>query len=530
MAASRRVLISDKFSEKGIDVFRAAKGVTVDYRPDLTADGLLATIAEYDALAVRSKTKVTRAVLAAGKRLQVVGRAGTGVDNIDVVAATQAGVLVMNTPGGNTITTAEHTIAMMLALSRRIPQATASTKAGKWEKSKFLGREVFNKRLGVIGLGNIGRVVAERAKGLGMRVCAFDPYLTDERAAQLGVDKVDLDELLATSDYVTVHTPKTAETAGILNAAAFAKMKKGVMVLNCARGGIVSEKDLAAAIRKGTVAGAALDVFETEPPSPDNPLLALDAVVCTPHLGASTEEAQDNVAVAVAEQILAYLLERRIVHAVNVPSIDPRLRDVLAPYLLLAEKLGRFQSQRLTRPARQIEIEYAGEIGDYEVGPLTHALLQGFMSNLDENVNFVSAPALARERGIRIVETKTKRPIDYASRITARVETEDRTLVVSGAKFGDRDVRIVAIDGHSIEATPQGHLLLVRNRDVPGVVGLVGTTLGRAGVNIASLHLGRGAQGGTAMLVVNLDSAAPAKLIAALRKKAAILDVTAVEL
>ena len=524
-----RVLISDKFSSKGIEAFRTSKGVTVDYQPDLTADALLDVIGKYDALAVRSKTKVTKRVLRRATRLQVVGRAGTGVDNIDVDEATRLGIVVMNTPGGNTITTAEHAIAMMLALSRNVPQATASLKASRWEKSKFLGREVFNKRLGVIGLGNIGCVVADRAKGLHMQVAAYDPYLTDERAARLGVEKVDLETLLATSDYITVHTPKTEETTGLLNAAAFGKMKKGVMIINCARGGIVAEKDLARAIGKGIVAGAALDVFETEPPT-GNPLLSLSNVICTPHLGASTSEAQDNVGVAVAQQILDYLKNKTIRNAVNVPSADPEVLSVLAPYLKLAEKLGSFQAQRLMGPPTQIEIEYAGEIADHDVAPVSTAVLKGFMEQIDEHANYVNAAVLARGRGIRIIESTTRRPKDYANLITVSVREKKRVATVSGSKFGERDVRIVRIDGYSLEATPEGYLLLVRNRDKPGVIGTLGTALGKSGVNIASLQLGRSRQGADAMVVVNIDTAVSRQLLAAFRKKPNILDATQVRL
>ena len=522
-----RVLISDKYSTKGIDIFKDAKGISVDYKPDIDADGLLKIISRYDALCVRSKTKVTKKVLDAATRLKVVGRAGTGVDNIDVEEATRRGIVVMNTPGGNTITTAEHTIAMIFSLSRRIPSATASLKAGKWEKSKFMGRELFNKKLGIVGMGNIGRVVADRAKGLKMKVLAFDPFLSEEHAVKLGVEKVELDDLLAAADYITVHTPKTPETTGLLDAAAFKKVKKGVKIINCARGGIVDEKALLSAIKSGRVSGAALDVFEVEPPK-NNPLLALDNVICTPHLGASTKEAQDNVACAVAEQILAYLFEGRIMNAVNVPSVDAEQMALLAPYLTLAEKLGSFQSQRLQQPPLEIVIEYAGEVTEYDTTPLTTSILKGFMEKIDENVNYVNAPVLTRARGIRIVETTTKRPKDYTNLITVTVKMKREQISVAGAKFTGKDVRIVQIDNFFLEASPTGPLLLIQNKDVPGVVGTVGSVLGRNKINIASLQLGRSGLGKTAMLVVNIDTAINPKVMGNLRRNANILAVSQV--
>lgn len=522
-----KILISDKFSPRGVEAFKGVKGLTVHYKPDTTAAELLKIIGDYDGLAVRSKTKVTPQALKAAKKLKVIGRAGIGVDNIDQQAATRQGVVVMNTPGGNTITTAEHTISMMMALSRNIPQATASLKSGKWEKSKFMGREVFNKKLGIIGMGNIGRIVADRAKGLKMRVIAFDPFLTDELAAKAGVEKVDLETLVAEADFITVHTPKTPDTTNLLNAAMFKKMKKTARVLNCARGGIVNENDLYDALVKGRIAGAALDVFEIEP-AKDNKLFTLDNVICTPHLGASTAEAQDNVGLALARQMIDYLTKKIISNALNVPTVDPEMMAALEPYLKLAGKLGRFLSQRLSWAPSQVEIEYAGELHDYDLAPVTNAVLLGFMENFDDNVNPVNAAMLARERGLRIVESTTKRPRDYTNLITITVKNGNKSSSVSGVKFGQDHLRIVGIDNYKLEASPEGPLLLVRNKDVPGVVGMVGALLGRNKINIAQLQLGRSQAGATAMLVVNLDSPISNKLIASLKKNPNILEVSQV--
>ncbi|HWP34020.1 MAG TPA: phosphoglycerate dehydrogenase [Thermodesulfobacteriota bacterium] len=500
-----RVLVADDLSPRGVEILRAA-GLEVDVRTKLPPEEFARILGEYDGLVVRSATKVTRAALERAGRLKVIGRAGIGLDNIDLEAATARGIVVMNTPTGNAITTAEHTIAMMLALARDIPQATASCKAGKWEKNRFLGVEVFNKTLGVIGLGNIGQVVADRALGLKMKVIAYDPFLPPERARALGVELVDLDTLLAQADVITVHTPLTEETRGLLDAAALARTKRGVMIINCARGGIVDEAALAEAIRSGHVRGAALDVFEQEPPPPDHPLLKLPQVICTPHLGASTSEAQENVAVAIAEQIVGYLLHGQIANAANVPSVPADVLPRLKPWLTLAERLGAFESQVAPGPVEEVRITYRGEVAAEPTAPVTVSLLKGLLEPvLKEHVNFVNAPVLARERGVRVVEAKSEEAEDFQSLLTVEVVTPAGRARVDGTIIGKKEPRIVRVDDYRLEAAPEGHLLVMHNHDKPGVIGAIGTTLGACGINIARMHLGREAVGGRAISIINVD-------------------------
>jgi len=532
---AHRVLVSDKLAPEGLAVLEAAAGggqLEFDVKPGMSADELIAAIPEYDALIIRSATTVTRDVIEAGTRLRAVGRAGIGVDNVDVRAATRRGIAVMNTPGGNNVTTAEHAISMMLALARSIPQATASMKSGKWEKSKFTGVEICGKTLGLIGIGNIGRIVAQLAQGLNMKVTAFDPFIPEDKAHEMGVELLDLDALLRGSDFVSVHVPLTAETRGLVDGAALAKMKRGARLINCARGGIVDEAALAEALRSGALAGAALDVFEQEPTPTDNPLLGLDTVVCTPHLGAATAEAQVNVSIAVAEQIVDFLLNDTISNAVNVPSISAAQLEVLQPYLHIGEKLGKLQAQLLQQAPVEVSIEYAGEIASHDLQAVTVAVLRSLLERLLDSsaVNFVNAREIARERGIRVVESKTTAAKGYTNMVLVRVRTADRSSEVAGAVFGRDVVRLVRVNRFHLEAVPEGYVLMLQNRDVPGVVGRVGTLLGEAQVNIAGLELGREDIGGMALSLVHVDEPVPAAVLAKLRTVPEIVSADLVEL
>ncbi len=487
-------------------------------------------IADYDGWVIRSGTKVTADIIELAQNLKVVGRAGVGVENIDVDAASKKGIVVMNTPGGNNVTTGEHTISLMLSLARHIPQAVASLKAGEWKRNKFMGVELCNKTLGVVGLGNVGRIVAERALGLRMKVMGYDPYVPAENVALLGVEPASLDEIFQRADFITVHVPLTNETQGLINRDAIAKMKTGVRIINCARGGIVDEKDLADAIREGKVAGAALDVYVEEPPPPDHPLIKLEQVITTPHLGASTDEAQLNVAIAVAEQMVDYLTRGVVRFAVNVPSVSPELLSVLRPYLTLAEKLGSLQVQMAASLPKEVHIEYSGEVTQYDASPLTLAVLKGILTPMMESsVNYVNAPVVARERGIKIVESKTNRAGDFASSITVRVKTKDKEMEVEGAIFGSNNPRIVKVDSFYLEAVPEGYILILHNRDVPGVVGAVGTLLGQRGINIGGMELGR-QKGGKAISFIHVDNAIPKETLQELRNLPNIVSAQLVKL
>ncbi|MBI5885735.1 MAG: phosphoglycerate dehydrogenase [Deltaproteobacteria bacterium] len=526
-----KVLISDSMSARAVEVLKAAPGVTVDVITGLKPDELKQKIKDYHAIVVRSATKVTAEILEAAENLKVVGRAGTGVDNVDVNAATKKGVVVMNTPGGNTVTTAEHAVAMMVALARKIPQATASMKRGEWEKKKYEGTELTGKTLGILGVGNIGAVVASRAIGLHMNVIAYDPFISAEAADKLGVGLVALDELYRKSDFISIHVPLLNETKNLVNAEAFAKMKKGVKLINCARGGIVNEADLAEAVRSKQVSGAALDVFEKEPPAADNPLLAMEEVILTPHLGASTFEAQENVAIAVAEQIVDYLVNGTVRNAVNVPSVPGELLAALGPYISLGEKLGSFQGQILTGGIEEITVEYSGEVVNYDVAPITIACIKGLLDQvLDTYVNFVNAPFVAKERGIKVIETKTSRATDFASSITIKVRTKGGENIVEGALFGKKEPRLVRIDKFVIDAVPEGYLLLLHNEDKPGVIGNVGTLLAASNVNIARLHLGRQTVGAEAVSIWSVDTPLPKGLLEKLVKLPHMISARVIEL
>lgn len=525
----KKVLISDSLSQEGIEIFRKTPGIEVDERTSLSPEELLAIIPNYDALVIRSATKVTAAVIEKAKRLAVIGRAGIGLDNVDIPAASKGGIVVMNTPGGNTVTTGEHTIAMMLALVRMIPQATASMKAGKWEKNKFTGHEFLNKTLGIVGIGRVGSIVADRAQGLKMKVLAYDPFISPEAAEKMGITLAGLDEIYAQADIITVHTPLTKETRGIINAGAFAKMKPGVFIINCARGGIVSEQDLYEALVAGKVAGAALDVFEEEP-TRNTALIGLPNVICTPHLGASTDEAQINVAIAIAEQIVAYLTTGEIRGAVNFPSVSAELLNIIRPYLTLAEKLGKFEAQLVSGAIKEIVIEYSGEILNHNVAPVTISLLKGLLAPiLNESVNYINAPLVAKERGITVIEAKSTEMQDYTSLISVTVRTASETICAAGTIFGRQEPRIVRINQFTVEVIPEGRMLVMFNDDKPGVIGNVGTILGQSGVNISRLHLSREGVEGKAMVVLGTDSDVSPAVIEKLRKSPHVVSVTDLE-
>ena len=500
-----KVLISDNLSERAVDIFKE-RGVEVDFKPGMAPDDLLASIAAYDGLAVRSATKVTAEVLDAGQNLKVVGRAGIGVDNIDVAAATARGVMVMNTPFGNSITTAEHAIAMMMALARQIPAANASTHAGKWEKDRFMGVELTSKTLGIIGCGNIGSIVADRALGLKMKVIAYDPYLTPERATDLGVEKVELNELFARADFITLHVPLTDATGNIIDAKAIKKMRKGVRIINCARGGLIVEKDLKKALDSGQVAGAAIDVFAVEPAT-ESPFFGMEQLVATPHLGATTIEAQENVALQVATQMSDFLTTGAVVNALNMPSLSAEDAPRLMPYMQLAEQLGAFAGQLIRTGVKSATIEYQGHVAELNTRPLTAVVLKGLLTPLLElaSVNMVNAPVIARERNIDVTEVKQERAADYQTLIRLTVETEKRKRSISGTLFGGDKPRIVDVNGISIEAELGPNILYVHNKDKPGFIGDLGRTLGDAGVNIATFHLGRAKAGADAIALVNVD-------------------------
>ncbi|MBX6328045.1 MAG: phosphoglycerate dehydrogenase [Pseudolabrys sp.] len=512
-----KVLISDALSPSAVQIFKD-RGIEVDFQPSLGKDKerLAALIGDYDGLAIRSATKVSPKILERAKNLKVIGRAGIGVDNIDIPAATARGIIVMNTPFGNSITTAEHAISLMLALARQIPEADASTRAGKWEKNRFMGVEIFGKTLGIIGCGNIGSIVADRALGLKMKVIAYDPYLASERAVDLGVEKVELDELLRRSDFITLHTPLTDKTRNIIDAAALAKMKPGVRIINCARGGLVDEAAIVEALKSGHVAGAAFDVFATEPAT-DNPLFKLPNVVCTPHLGASTTEAQENVALQIAEQMSDYLLRGAIANAVNFPSISAEEAPKLKPFIALAEKLGSFAGQLTETGISKVQIAYEGLVAQMNTRALTSAALAGLLRPMLGDVNVVSAPVVAKERGIVVEETTREMPEDYESLITVTVTTERQSRHVSGTVFADGRPRIVNIKGIRMDAEFGPSMIYITNLDKPGFIGKFSSTLGDAGINIATFHVGRDKPGGSAIALIEIDGELPEEVLAKVR-------------
>ncbi len=524
------ILISDRLSTRGVDVLERG-GFTADVKTGLSRDQLLDVIGNYDGIIVRSGTKVTADVIDAGGRLKIIGRAGTGLDNVDCDAATRRGIVVMNTPGGNTITTAEHTVALIVAMSRKIPQASASTKAGKWEKSAFMGTELYHKTLGLVGLGQIGAYVATLAQGLAMNVIGHDPYLSGERASALGIEAVDLDELFARSDVISVHTPLTKETRSLIDARAMALMKDGVMLVNCARGGIVNERDLHAALTGDKVAAAAFDVFEEEPVKPDHPLLGLHNFICTPHIGASTEEAQENVAVAIAEQFVDYFKKGVTRGAVNVPSVPPEMLPQLHPYLALAERMGCFQSQLVDGGIEQVTVEYGGEAAALTPAPLTVAVLKGLLAPiLQDTVNTVNAPLVAKKRGIEVKEITGGDAGEYASVIRLSLKAGDRRHHLTGTLFDNKEPRIVESDAYAVEVIPDGHMLLIHNVDRPGVIGIVGRILGEHDANISWMQCARKTKGSDALLIIGLDGPPPARVADALKAQPDVLSVRLLDL
>jgi len=506
-----KVLISDSMSSRAEEIF-LNRGIEVQVKTGMHEDELIASIGDFDGLAVRSATKVTNRVLSAAKNLKVVGRAGIGVDNVDLESATTNGVVVMNTPFGNAITTAEHAIAMIMALARQIPMADSSTQEGKWEKSRFVGVEVTGKTLGIIGCGNIGSIVADRALGLKMKVIAFDPFLTKEHAGDIGVEKVELDKLLIRSDFISLHTPLTDNTRGIIDATALAKTKVGVRIVNCARGGLVVEKDLEAALKSGHVAGAALDVFEIEP-AKSNSLFGIENLVCTPHLGASTTEAQVNVAIQVAEQMADYLISGSVVNALNMPSVSAEEAPRLRPYIKLAEQLGSFAGQMTESGIKEVSIEYEGDAAELNIKALNAAVLKGLLSPLLEGVNMVSAPVMANQRGVDVSDIRHDRRLNYQTLIRLTITTENQTRSVAGTLFADDKPRLVNVKGVPMEAELSEHMLYVNNIDRPGLIGGLGTILGKAGVNIGSFHLGRTEPGGDAIALVEVDGEISSKVL-----------------
>ena len=511
-----RVLVSDALSETAVQIFRD-RGVEVDYMPALGKDKekLAEIIGQYDGLAIRSATKATAKLLEAATNLKVIGRAGIGVDNVDIPAASAKGIIVMNTPFGNSITTAEHAIAMMFAVARQIPEANTSTHEGKWEKSRFMGVELFNKTLGVIGAGNIGSIVCDRALGLKMKVVAYDPFLSEERAKTMGVTKVDLDDLLARADFITLHVPMTDKTRNILSADALAKTKKGVRIINCARGGLIDETALLEALKSGQVAGAALDVFEIEPAT-ESPLFGMPNVVCTPHLGASTTEAQENVALQVAEQMADYLLSGAVQNALNTPSVTAEEAAVMGPWLKLAEHLGSFVGQMTDEPIKAINVLYDGTVSEMNLAALNCATIAGVMQASNPTLNMVSAPILARERGIQVSTTSQGKSGTYDGYIKLTVVTDQRERSIAGTVFSDGKPRFIQIKGITIDAEIGRHMLYTTNEDVPGIIGLLGMTMGRNAVNIANFTLGRSGAGQEAIAILYLDQPLPAPVREAL--------------
>lgn len=508
-----KVLVSDKLSESAVQIFRD-RGIDVTFAPDLGKDkaALLKAIPEYDGLAIRSATKVTEKILNNATNLKVVARAGIGVDNVDIPAASKKGVIVMNTPFGNSITTAEHAIAMMMAVARQIPEASASTHAGKWEKSRFMGVELTNKTLGVIGAGNIGSIVSERARGLKMKVIAYDPFLSEERADKIGVTKVELDEIWSGSDFITFHVPLTDKTRNILSREAIEKLKPGVRIVNCARGGLVDEQALADALRSGQVAGAGFDVFAVEPAT-ESPLFNLPNVVVTPHLGASTSEAQENVAVQVAEQMSDYLLTGAVSNALNMPSVTANEAKVMGPWLSLAGHLGAFVGQLTDEPIKAINILYDGIVGEMNTAALNATAIAGIMQAGNPDVNMVSAPVMAAERGVKISTTTQAKSGTFEAYVKLTVVTSERERSIAGTVFSDGKPRFIQIKGINIDAEIGQHMLYTTNNDVPGIIGTLGQTLGAAGVNIANFTLGRSEKSGDAIALLYVDEAVPTELL-----------------
>ncbi len=526
-----KVLISDNLAPIGEKILREA-GLEVDVKTGLPPEELKAIIPEYDGLVIRSATKVREDIIEAATKLKVVGRAGIGLDNVDIPAASQKGIVVMNAPDGNATTAAEHAIAMMMSLARNIPQATASMKAGKWEKKSFMGREVTGKTLGIVGIGRIGSIVSTRAHGLQMKVIAYDPFMPPELVEKLGVELVELNELARRSDFISVHTPLTKGTRHLLSTEFFNNMKKDAMFIDCARGGVLDEQALFDALSEGRIAGAALDVFEKEPTTlEDTPLLGLKNFICTPHLGASTSEAQENVASAIAEQVADYLLKGAVRNAVNVPSVSDEVLAKVGPYISLGEMLGSLHMQIARGSVEEVNLEFSGDLADQDTGPVTVALLKGlFTPILQDAVNFVNAPLIAKERGIKVVESKTQQAEDFTNLLRVTVKTTEGENMLAGTVFGKKEPRLVRLNSFRLEALPAGPMLLVYNKDVPGVIGALGTTLGKHGVNISRMTVGREEASNQNVILLNTDTLVDNDLLAQVGELADIDSAMVLEL
>ena len=524
-----KVLVSDNLGEVGIRMLEAEQGIAVDVKTGLGPEALKEIIGDYDALIIRSATKVTDDLLSAARRLKVVGRAGIGLDNVDIPAATKRGIVVMNTPDGNVITTAEHAVAMMMALARNVPQGTASLRAGRWDKKKLQGREICGKTLGVIGFGKIGSIVADRARGLHFKVIVHDPHVNPERIEKAGFETVGLEALYRQSDFITVHVPKLKDTAGMIDKAAFNQMKDGVMLVNCARGGIVNEADLHDAMVSGKVAGAALDVFETEPPE-GSPLMKLDRLICTPHLGASTREAQTNVAVAVVRQIVDYLHYGTVVNAVNAPSVTGELLVRLKPFLALGDHMGCVMPQLLSGALQEVAIEYAGDFQGLDLSPVTTAILKGILTaTVKDDVNSVNAPILAKERGIKVSETASAESDEFLNLVAVRAATTEMACTLAGTIYGKKDPRIVRINHFRLEMIPLGHAAIIHNLDKPGAIGSIGMTLGKHAINIARMQVGQEEEGNHNIIFLSTDTCIPAAVLEELRDLPLVKSVMPIE-
>ncbi len=526
-----KILVSDALSEEGLGVLKSSKDFVVDVKTGLKTDELKGIIGEYDALVVRSATKVTAEIIEAGKKLKIIGRAGVGLDNVDLAAATAKGIIVMNTPGGNTISTAEHTMSLIMSLSRNIPLADASMKKREWKRKDFMGVELYNKTIGIVGLGRIGMEVAKRCLAFGMRVKAYDPFLSREVAEKIGVELGTLEDIYRVADYITVHVPLTEETKGMIADKEIGMMKDGVRLINCARGGIIDEQALARGLESGKVAGAALDVYAQEPPS-DCPLAKFGAnVVLTPHLGASTEEAQVNVAIEIAHQISDALLGKGIRNAANFPSVDPETYHALQPYINLCERLGSFTSQIAQGALTEVNVTYSGDIAAHDTAPLTMALMKGLLSPmLQDTVNFINSLTLAKERGIRVTELKSLQSEEFVTLVSLEIKTDKETHRVAGTLLSKSDPRIVKVDEFYVEAIPSGCMLLMQNWDKPGIIGNLGKLMGEHNINIAAMSFGREKQGGRAMSILNVDSCVGADLLEKVKKQPHILSAKVVEL
>lgn len=528
-----KILVSDPLGQGGMAELKKEQNIQVDERPGLKPEELKKIIGEYDAIIIRSGTRLTKDLIEAGTKLRVIGRAGVGVDNVDLEAATKQGIIVMNTPEGNTISTAEHTFSMLMALARNIPQAAASVKAHEWKRQAFLGTELNGKTLGVVGFGRIGREVAKRANAFGMKVVAFDPFISKASVKEHPVEFMEVKELLKVADFITVHTPLTPETKYIINCETVKLCKKGVKIVNCARGGIIEEKALIEGINAGIVSGVALDVFEVEPPTADNPLVGMKQVIATPHLGAATQEAQENVAIDVVKQVVDALYERAIKNAVNLPSLDPEAYRVLKPWITLAEKIGMLQSQLFGGSVKSVNIHYGGEVTKYKVEPLTVAVLKGVLTPIcGETVNYVNAPNIAKERGIVVEESKSTQAEDYSNYIEVEMRAGDNQTIIMGTIVGNQQLRVVRINEFKIDVEPEGYVIFIQNEDQPGVVGTVGTILGKNKINIAEMSLGRIPKGKKmlALTVINTDNEVSAPVINELKQFPPIVDVKVVRL